>query len=277
MLHKSLAEFVRPPLQWGKHMLVMPRALLALLHLSFVTLHKEYGCRCVFCLQIGKSGASWITQAFLLGCGSIAAAMPFTGLIFAGVIITWIKATLGLHKQMQETERARLKQQQQQQQQAAAAALGAGGAGAAVVLGAAGVPVAAAAAAAAEGEFTEADEDVNSSSSSGMPGGPAHSTPADASDDGGDASGYSHTVSAASSHVNGGGSSSMSGMHATSSSGSLEAYVAAAVKGQLQHGKAGSASSVNGGNGAQFNVNGNGPSDGQMNGAAKELSKVKLQ
>jgi AAA family ATP:ADP antiporter len=41
--------------------------------------------------QIGKSGASWITQAFLLGCGSIAAAMPFTGVIFAGVILTWIK------------------------------------------------------------------------------------------------------------------------------------------------------------------------------------------
>jgi hypothetical protein len=35
-------------------------------------------------MQIGKSGASWITQAFLLACGSIAAAMPFTGFIFAG-------------------------------------------------------------------------------------------------------------------------------------------------------------------------------------------------
>ena len=59
-------------------------------------------------LQIGKSGASWITQAFLLGCGSIAAAMPFTGIIFAGVIITWIQATLSLHKQMQAVEKARL-------------------------------------------------------------------------------------------------------------------------------------------------------------------------
>lgn len=47
-----------------------------------------FGCSV---LQIGKSGASWITQAFLLGCGSIAAAMPFTGVIFAGVILTWIK------------------------------------------------------------------------------------------------------------------------------------------------------------------------------------------
>jgi ATP/ADP translocase len=45
-------------------------------------------------LQIGKSGASWVTQAFLLGCGSIAAAMPFTGVIFAGVIITWINVSL---------------------------------------------------------------------------------------------------------------------------------------------------------------------------------------
>ncbi|WIA35409.1 hypothetical protein OEZ86_003854 [Tetradesmus obliquus] len=131
--------------------------------------------------QIGKSGASWITQAFLLGCGSIAAAMPFTCVIFAGVIITWIKATLGLHSQMQEVEKARLAQQQQQQA-AAAAALGAGGAAAAAL---------------------------------------------------------------------------------------------------QQSGKAGSASSVNGGSGAQFNVNGhgvNGSDDGQqLNGAAKELSKVKLQ
>ncbi|WIA15211.1 hypothetical protein OEZ85_001890 [Tetradesmus obliquus] len=131
--------------------------------------------------QIGKSGASWITQAFLLGCGSIAAAMPFTGVIFAGVIITWIKATLGLHSQMQEVEKARLAQQQQQQA-AAAAALGAGGAAAAAL---------------------------------------------------------------------------------------------------QQSGKAGSASSVNGGSGAQFNMNGhgvNGSDDGQqLNGAAKELSKVKLQ
>lgn len=44
-------------------------------------------------LQIGKSGASWVTQAFLLGCGSIAAAMPFTGVIFAGVIVTWINVS----------------------------------------------------------------------------------------------------------------------------------------------------------------------------------------
>jgi ATP/ADP translocase len=41
--------------------------------------------------QIGKSGASWITQAFLLGTGSIAAAMPFTGVIFAGVCLVWIQ------------------------------------------------------------------------------------------------------------------------------------------------------------------------------------------
>jgi hypothetical protein len=46
-------------------------------------------------LQIGKSGASWITQAFLLGCGSIAAAMPFTGVIFAAVIVTWIQVRWG--------------------------------------------------------------------------------------------------------------------------------------------------------------------------------------
>jgi hypothetical protein len=46
---------------------------------------------CLPSLQIGKSGASWITQAFLLGTGSIAAAMPFTGVIFAGVCLVWIQ------------------------------------------------------------------------------------------------------------------------------------------------------------------------------------------
>lgn len=71
--------------------------------------------------QIGKSGASWITQAFLLGCGSIAAAMPFTGVIFAAVIVTWIQATLQLHKQMQATEKTRLAQQQAATTAAAAA------------------------------------------------------------------------------------------------------------------------------------------------------------
>uniref|UniRef100_A0A383VEW1 ADP,ATP carrier protein n=1 Tax=Tetradesmus obliquus TaxID=3088 RepID=A0A383VEW1_TETOB len=232
--------------------------------------------------QIGKSGASWITQAFLLGCGSIAAAMPFTGVVFAGVIITWIKATLGLHSQMQEVEKARLAQQQQQQA-AAAAALGAGGAAAAAVgvaVGAAGVP----AAAAAGGEFTEPDEESDSSNSSSRVGSPSDQAAAESSED---ASGHgaaysSHAVAAASSHVNGSSSSSSHGVHASSSSGSLESYVAAAVNGQLQQsGKAGSASSVNGGSGAQFNVNGhgvNGLDDGQqLNGAAKELSKVKLQ
>ncbi|GBG00278.1 hypothetical protein Rsub_13004 [Raphidocelis subcapitata] len=58
--------------------------------------------------QIGKSGASWITQAALLGCGSMAAAMPFTGVVFVVVIGLWIHATLELHRQMQETERVRL-------------------------------------------------------------------------------------------------------------------------------------------------------------------------
>ncbi|KIZ03811.1 Plastidic ATP/ADP-transporter [Monoraphidium neglectum] len=58
--------------------------------------------------QIGKSGASWITQAFLLLCGSMAGAMPFTGAVFLVVVVTWIQATFGLHRQMQATEAARI-------------------------------------------------------------------------------------------------------------------------------------------------------------------------
>lgn len=65
--------------------------------------------------QIGKSGASWIIQAFLLAFGSLSACLPFIGVVFAVVIVTWIRATLSLHRQMEEVERARLQQERQQQ------------------------------------------------------------------------------------------------------------------------------------------------------------------
>lgn len=44
-------------------------------------------------------------SAFLLMCGSMASAMPFTGAAFCVVIVAWIQATFGLHRQMQKTER----------------------------------------------------------------------------------------------------------------------------------------------------------------------------
>jgi ATP:ADP antiporter, AAA family len=42
--------------------------------------------------QIGKSGASWITQALLICLGSISASMPIITAIFVAVIVSWIMA-----------------------------------------------------------------------------------------------------------------------------------------------------------------------------------------
>jgi len=49
--------------------------------------------------QIGKSGASWITQALLLITGSISAAMPVIAAVFGVVIASWLFAVgkLGQH------------------------------------------------------------------------------------------------------------------------------------------------------------------------------------
>lgn len=50
--------------------------------------------------QIGKSGASWITQALLLITGSITAAMPVIASIFGAVIASWLFAVTKLGRQM---------------------------------------------------------------------------------------------------------------------------------------------------------------------------------
>lgn len=42
--------------------------------------------------QIGKSGGAWLTQALLLGLGSIAASMPVIAACFAGVCAAWLGA-----------------------------------------------------------------------------------------------------------------------------------------------------------------------------------------
>ena len=50
--------------------------------------------------QVGKSGASWITQALLLGCGSISRAMPATAAIFGVVVASFFVAVNGLRREM---------------------------------------------------------------------------------------------------------------------------------------------------------------------------------
>ena len=51
--------------------------------------------------QIGKSGGAWITQALLLGLGSISAALPIISLTFAGVVVAWLRSVGKLGDQMQ--------------------------------------------------------------------------------------------------------------------------------------------------------------------------------
>ena len=50
--------------------------------------------------QIGKSGASWITQALLLVLGSIQAAMPVIAGVFGAVVTAWLLAVNRLGKEM---------------------------------------------------------------------------------------------------------------------------------------------------------------------------------
>lgn len=59
--------------------------------------------------QIGKSGASWLTQALLLCTGSIQAALPIIAAVFAAVIACWLRAvsTLGTTIQVSEGLRTR--------------------------------------------------------------------------------------------------------------------------------------------------------------------------
>jgi hypothetical protein len=54
--------------------------------------------------QIGKSGASWITQALLLATGSIQAALPIIAAIYTGVIACWIRAVSILHNTIKREE-----------------------------------------------------------------------------------------------------------------------------------------------------------------------------
>ena len=51
-------------------------------------------------MQVGKSGASWITQALLLLCGSISRAVPLTAAIFGAVVTSFFFAVNGLRREM---------------------------------------------------------------------------------------------------------------------------------------------------------------------------------
>uniref|UniRef100_A0A383WNC7 ADP,ATP carrier protein n=1 Tax=Tetradesmus obliquus TaxID=3088 RepID=A0A383WNC7_TETOB len=75
----------------------------------FITMDKEQkaaGKAAVDILgnQIGKSSGSWIMQAALLGFGSMAAALPFTSLVYLLVCGVWLNATLSLARTMEEQE-----------------------------------------------------------------------------------------------------------------------------------------------------------------------------
>jgi ATP/ADP translocase len=52
-------------------------------------------------VQVGKSGASWATQALLLVLGSIRAAMPLVAAVYLAVIGAWIVAVGRLGRQME--------------------------------------------------------------------------------------------------------------------------------------------------------------------------------
>jgi AAA family ATP:ADP antiporter len=72
--------------------------------------------------QIGKSGASWVTQALLICLGSITRPMPIISATFLGVIAGWLAAVKHLGVQLKEAEdqqaAAKLLKQQQEQQEA---------------------------------------------------------------------------------------------------------------------------------------------------------------
>lgn len=59
--------------------------------------------------QVGKTGASWMSQALLLFYGSIARSMPCIAVLFGGVLIMWLGSVRQLMRQLNETEQERLR------------------------------------------------------------------------------------------------------------------------------------------------------------------------
>ena len=56
--------------------------------------------------QVGKSGGAWVTQALLLGTGSLSASLPGVALIYGGVIGAWGLAVARLGRQMAAADAA---------------------------------------------------------------------------------------------------------------------------------------------------------------------------
>ena len=52
-------------------------------------------------MQVGKSGGAWITQALLLGMGSLTAALPIISFSFLAVVGGWIAAVASMGRQME--------------------------------------------------------------------------------------------------------------------------------------------------------------------------------
>ena len=51
--------------------------------------------------QVGKTGGAWITQALLLGMGSLTAALPIISASFVAVVGGWIAAVVSMGRQME--------------------------------------------------------------------------------------------------------------------------------------------------------------------------------
>lgn len=84
--------------------------------------------------QVGKSGASWVTQALLLAFGSLQAGMGVIAGVYAAVIVAWLRAVGGLGKLMEEHDRADAKREAEAEAAEAEAARAAAAAAAAAPL-----------------------------------------------------------------------------------------------------------------------------------------------
>jgi len=72
--------------------------------------------------QVGKSGASWVTQALLLAFGSLQAGMGVIAGVYGVVIVAWLRAVGGLGRMMEAHDRADAAREEAEEEAAAAAA-----------------------------------------------------------------------------------------------------------------------------------------------------------
>ena len=72
--------------------------------------------------QVGKSGASWVTQALLLAFGSLQAGLGVIAGVYAVVIVAWLRAVGGLGRMMEAHDRADAAREEAEEGARAAAA-----------------------------------------------------------------------------------------------------------------------------------------------------------